>query len=228
MVNELSAISLQADQISKVSDILAGYGIAPHFFQNLEAWIEVSGDRLELDAAGDSAKRAKHESPIREQCLLLVGPCAEIADRKLPERVNQIHPGLPIIAIGKSPSKQDIVRVVRQGAIDVIDLDCEPDSFCKTIQTAIEKGRATEQDRQRVVDLRRRLNTLTPAERQVLDAMMDGLANKETAKTLGIGLRTVELRRSKIMAKMGANTVAELVKLFCQARCPGLNTKASV
>jgi FixJ family two-component response regulator len=64
------------------------------------------------------------------------------------------------------------------------------------------------------------LGSLTRAEKQVLDAMLEGMANKQIAQLLQIGLRTVELRRSKIMRKMEAKSLAELVRLVCEADVP--------
>lgn len=203
--------------------MLARGGITPHFFQNLDAWEEVTLSHLKNVVQTEGQPTPLPEA---EKCLLLIGPLSEIGERRLAERIQQVHPGLPVIAVGDSLSISDVVRVMRQGAVDVVDLTHEPNGFCQTVRDGLERGRQSEDERRRLLDLRRRLSLLTPAERQVLDAMMDGLANKETAKLLGIGLRTVELRRAKIMAKMGAKSVAELVKLFCQARCPGIDTRA--
>nr|WP_261361776.1 LuxR C-terminal-related transcriptional regulator [Aeoliella straminimaris] len=70
------------------------------------------------------------------------------------------------------------------------------------------------------------MDLLTPAENEVVEAMLDGLANKQIAQRLSIGLRTVELRRSKIMRKMQAKSVAELVKFICLSGRLGAKAEA--
>lgn len=226
MNNELSAIPLQPQQIKTVTDILSQCGMSPHFFQNLEAWEEntVGGKHgAKPDADTDDSLT---QSSL-ENCLLLVGPFSEILKLNLPARIQVLQPGLPVVAVGESPSLKEVVQMMRQGVTDVVDLRHEPNGFCNTVSQAISRGRGNAAERIRVRSLRRRLSTLTAAEREVLESMLSGLANKETAKKLSIGLRTVELRRAKLMAKMGAKSVAELVKLFCEARCPGVDARAT-
>lgn len=225
MTNELIAIPLQPNYIETVDGILGSAGLRPHFYQNLDAWEDVAcPKRSEQQAKATGAPPA--EQPP-EACLLLIGALDEIAELRLAERITEVHPGLPIVAVSDTASLAQVVRVMRQGVTDVVDLSHEPNGFVDSVQEALDLGRESSADRIRIRELRRRLLTLTPAERDVLDAMMNGLANKETAKSLGIGLRTVELRRSKIMRKMGAKSIGELVRLFFEARCPGVDARAA-
>jgi two-component system response regulator FixJ len=226
-VNELIVVPVNSGEIDSAKKLLAGCRLGSRIYDNLEAW--VADSNAHQQAVGNLAEQAMtsvNGNGHWEQCLLLVGPLQEMAEKRLAERVDQVHPGLPVVAAGDSPALEDVVRLVRQGVFNVIDLRLQEVEPCKTLEAAVNRGRETLSDRLRTIELRQRLATLTQAERQVLDAMMDGHANKETAKLLGIGLRTVELRRAKIMTKMGAKGVAELIKLFCVARCPGLDTRA--
>ena len=68
-----------------------------------------------------------------------------------------------------------------------------------------------------MTEIQRRLKTLTPREHEVLNHVIDGLANKQIADQMGITLRTVKAHRAKVMAKMRATTVAHLVALVLRA-----------
>jgi FixJ family two-component response regulator len=70
----------------------------------------------------------------------------------------------------------------------------------------------------RVHEVRRRLKTLTPQERQVLDLLMAGKPNKSIARALDIGVRTVELRRHCVFRKLQANSLAELVLMVAETK----------
>jgi two-component system response regulator FixJ len=85
------------------------------------------------------------------------------------------------------------------------------------IQEGLDEAMRRIPDLERKAQLRSRLAELKETERAVLDAMLDGKGNKEISQELEIGLRTVELRRSKIMAKMQATNVAQLIRLVCEA-----------
>jgi FixJ family two-component response regulator len=85
------------------------------------------------------------------------------------------------------------------------------------VSTALEESNGEAARNAMMAEMRARLEHLTPAENEVIEAMLDGLANKQIAQRLSIGLRTVELRRSKIMRKMQAKSVAELVKFICMS-----------
>ncbi|TWT85451.1 Transcriptional regulatory protein FixJ [Posidoniimonas polymericola] len=228
-MNELSAIPVSTDYLHIVKMLMDKCGVRPHIYENAGAWADDSSAQHK-DLTARMIKREGMPTPAQdateEHCMLLVGPLHEILSQKLPEFVNQVHPGLPVVAACDSPRLADVVSAIRQGARDVIDLSSTDADACSAIREALEYGRETEGQRLRTMELRQRLKTITLGERQVLDCMLEGLANKETAKTLSIGLRTVELRRAKIMTKMGAKGVAELIKLFCEARAPGVDTRA--
>lgn len=202
-------------------------GVKPHIYETPDAWADDSNAQHKDLATRMVARAGMPTSDSdEEQCLLLAGPLSQIISQRIPEFINHVNPGLPVVAVCNSPKLPDVVGVLRLGARDVVDLASHDVDPCDAIREALEYGRETEGRRLRTMVLRQRLETVTQGERQVLDSMLEGLANKETAKKLGIGLRTVELRRAKIMTKMGAKGVAELVKLFCEARCPGVDTRA--
>lgn len=238
-MDSVSVIPLDAEDLREVSETLQARGVSAQVYGDFDSWAShqpPAGGRNGSHSAANGvngtngANGAGHSNAaarFHERCLLLVGPIRTLAENRLAQRIAEKHPGLPIVAIGRAPNLDDVVSVVRQGATDLVALPSPPDDVWRSVEAALDAGRQSEAERQRVLELRRRLATLTDAECEVLDAIMRGLANKQTAHALSIGLRTVELRRARIMKKMGARSVAELVKLVCDATCPDIRTVPS-
>lgn len=120
---------------------------------------------------------------------------------------------LPVIVITGFADVQHAVMAMKAGAHTFLEKPCQDQELVSNIEQALAAGRE-EQNQQRIRhELDSRLATLTEDERQVLTKLIDGLPNKRIASDLDIGLRTVELRRSNIMKKMGASSLAELIRM---------------
>jgi two-component system response regulator FixJ len=111
---------------------------------------------------------------------------------------------------------------MREGAVDFIEKPFDDDLFLAAVQSAL---REREQQAERDVQAgraRARIEALTERERQVLDGLVAGKANKVIAHDLGISPRTVEIYRANVMTKMQAGSLSELVRLALQAEArPG-------
>jgi FixJ family two-component response regulator len=88
------------------------------------------------------------------------------------------------------------------------------------IQSAVERDRAVRQERAELETLRERLASLTPREREVLPLVVSGLLNKQAAAELGISEVTLQIHRSKIMQKMEAASLADLVRIAEKLQIP--------
>lgn len=148
---------------------------------------------------------------------VLAGSLSEFAESKAASALKSAASNVPIVAAGSSTTIAAAVELMKQGASDVVELPQQRDAFWARVQRSVEAADADAAGAALASEMKARFDLLTPAEDEVVDAMLDGLANKQIAQRLGIGLRTVELRRSKIMRKMQAKSVAELVKFICQA-----------
>jgi FixJ family two-component response regulator len=80
----------------------------------------------------------------------------------------------------------------------------------RPVHSAIERNRATLQDEARLAELRRRVEALTPRERQVMQRVIAGLLNKQIAAELGASERTIKIHRANVMRKMGAESLPDL------------------
>lgn len=124
---------------------------------------------------------------------------------------------LPIIVITGYADVPTAVRAMQAGAVSFLTKPCEPERLWETISEALDRFRADWRQRERREELEQRLATLTEDEKAVLIRIMQGLPNKRIARDLDIGLRTAELRRSNLMKKMKADSLAQLVQLTVQA-----------
>src|SRR5699024_5096002 len=105
---------------------------------------------------------------------------------------------------------------MHQGAADFLAKPVSEEVLLEKVHAAIEKSKVQRAEYNRRSTVQARLDLLSPRERQVLDGVFDGLSNKEIARNLRISHKTVELHRSNMMAKMHAESLAELVRMRMQ------------
>jgi two-component system response regulator FixJ len=110
------------------------------------------------------------------------------------------------------------VEALKTGACDFIEKPFEPETMLSAVRTALSRLQDGREKAGGRSEMAQRIAALSPRERDVLDGILAGQANKEIARSLGISFRTVEAYRAKLMAKMEAESVAELVQLALKAR----------
>ncbi|MCG8414677.1 MAG: response regulator [Pseudomonadales bacterium] len=119
---------------------------------------------------------------------------------------------LPIVFISGHGDIPMAVKAVKKGAIDFISKPFHDQELLDSVQRALREGddlRGSQIAKKEITD---NLEKLSPREKQVLDLMVDGAANKVIASELEISQRTVEVHRASVMDKMNANSLAQLVK----------------
>lgn len=102
---------------------------------------------------------------------------------------------------------------MKEGAFQFIQKPFRDQELLDHINHALQLDRENRKDLARRVEVQRRVETLTPLEKQVMDLVVEGEANKVMAIDLGLSERTVEIHRAKVMEKMGTRSVAHLVKM---------------
>lgn len=105
------------------------------------------------------------------------------------------------------------VRALKAGAVDFLTKPVGERELLGAVDAAVARDRDARARRAELLALRRRWATLTPREREVLPLVVSGLLNKQAAATLGISEVTLQIHRGKIMHKMEANSLAELVRM---------------
>ena len=172
---------------------------------------------LDVTAYGSAAEFLEADKPDQPACLVLdlelPGPSGLDLQRELAN-----GSGPPIIFITGHGDIPSSVRAMKAGAIEFLPKPFGDEDLLKAIDAAIALDRAARQERAELADLRKHYDLLTPREREVLPFVVAGLANKQTAAELGTSEITIGVHRGQVMRKMGAGSLAELVRMADRLR----------
>lgn len=124
---------------------------------------------------------------------------------------------LPIIVLTGHGDVPAAVRALKAGATDFVEKPFEPERLLALVRESLTADLVTREASDRRADIRARLDELTRREREVMEHVVTGEANKVIAIELGISERTVEIHRGRVMRKMAVRSVAELVALVHDA-----------
>ena len=127
---------------------------------------------------------------------------------------------LPVIVVTAYASTPMTVRAIQYGAVTLLDKPYDDDDLWQAIRNALAADTQRRNQLGALAELQQRMESLTNKEREVLELMIQGKANKTMATILDVSLRTIENRRRSIFSKFGANSVAELVALVLQLKAP--------
>lgn len=184
----------------------------------------ISSAGLAVVTFGSAAEFLEYEKPDVSACLVL--------DLQIPgmdglELQQQLAEGdaPPIIFITGHGNIPASVRAMKAGAIEFLPKPFDDEELLRAIGTAIKQDRQTRQKRSELGELRERYALLTSREREVLPFVVAGFANKEAAMDLGIAQATIAVHRGQIMRKMGARSLAELVRMSDKLGIPSIRPK---
>lgn len=149
-------------------------------------------------------------------CLVLDVRMPGLSGLELQERLTAQKINIPIIFITGHGDVQMAVRAVKSGAFDFIEKPFNDQDLLDRIQKAIVFDREQRGKEVQRGQLRMLFANLTPREREVLDLVVEGMSNKAIANSLGLSAKTVEVHRAKMMEKMQAHSVSDLVKMAMQ------------
>ncbi len=156
--------------------------------------------------------------PVARGCLVLDVRMPSMSGLELQEKLHEMGSSLPIIFLTAHGDVPTAVRAVKSGAVDFIQKPFNDQELLDKIQHAVGEGTRLREMEAARRETAERIDSLTPRERQVLDAVVEGRANKVIASDLGVSQRTVEIHRAHVMQKMKADSVAELVHLVMRVR----------
>jgi two-component system, LuxR family, response regulator FixJ len=135
----------------------------------------------------------------------------------LQREVTRRWPALAIIVMTGAADVGTAVRAMKAGALDFIEKPIDETVLLDTVREALAKSREAASAASEVSEIQQKLALLSMRERDVLNGLVAGLPNKTIAYDLSISARTVEIYRSRLMKKMQAKSLSELVRLAVSA-----------
>ena len=177
----------------------------------LQDLIRSAGWRAEAFAsAQEFLARPGAEAP---SCLVLDLQLPGLSGLDLQKRMAEVGLEIPIVFLTGHGNIPASVQAMKAGAVEFLTKPFDEQELLRAIQEAIERDRRTRQRHADMRELQRRYASLTAREQQVMQQVVSGLLNKQIADELKITEATVKFHRGHIMHKMGADSLADLVRM---------------
>jgi RNA polymerase sigma factor (sigma-70 family) len=175
------------------------------------AWLlESQGFKVAAFASAEDFLKAWR--PEFNGCLLLDVRMPGMSGLELHERLRAQYSTLPIIFITGHGDVPMAVAALKKGAVDFIEKPFNDTELLRLVSQCLVTEQEHRARRRQDAEVSRRLDQLTQREREVLDLIIAGKLNKQIADVLGISIKTVEVHRARVMEKMAAQSLAELVQ----------------
>jgi len=168
---------------------------------------------LRAQTFGSAQEFLSSQRPDAPACLVLDVRLPGLSGLDLQRELAKAGIELPIIFISGYGDIPMSVQAMKAGAVEFLTKPVRPQDLLDAIQQAIERDRSARHERADMADLRRRFNSLTPREQQVMELVVAGLLNKQIAAKLGTSEITIKVHRSQLMRKMRAKSLPELVRM---------------
>lgn len=157
-------------------------------------------------------------SGIEPGCIITDVRMPEMNGIELVRRLKQLHAPHPVIMITGHADVPLAIEAMKAGVVDFLEKPFEDDALLDAVRRALDLRAESEQQDASLAAVQKRLDTLSTREREVLDGLVAGRANKVIAYDLGISPRTVEVYRANVMTKMEARSLSELVRMTVLAQ----------
>jgi FixJ family two-component response regulator len=168
---------------------------------------------LSVESFSSPQEFLDQHDPRAPGCLVLDIAMPGLNGLELQEALTKRGSTIPIIFLTGYGTVPDSVKAMKGGALDFLSKPVDEKDLLAAIRIAIEKDSLARLDRGEIEEIQERLSTLTPREREVMTHVVSGQLNKQIAFDLGTVEKTIKVHRARVMEKMKANSVAELVHL---------------
>ncbi len=159
------------------------------------------------------------------QNSLPVAPAVIVLDMQMPdvngldlmERLEKLGRKSPIVFLSGQSHPQQIVKGLKKGALDFLFKPFNIDELLRAIDQALDYDQKQLKRNLKDGEIKRNFNTLTPREKEVCTLLVEGLMNKEIAERLGTTDATIKVHKARVMDKMQAHSLQDLVKFYLEA-----------
>ena len=155
----------------------------------------------------------ENHDPDQHSCLVTDIRMPGMSGLDLQEELNRRSSTIPVLFITGHGDVPMAVDAMKSGALDFIQKPFRDQDLLDRIHQALESDEERREDNRELSETRNRIARLTARETEVMHRVVQGQANKVIALDLGVSQRTVEIHRARVMQKMGARSLAELVRM---------------
>ena len=180
----------------------------------------LKADGYESITFASAVEFVDYPHPDSPACLLLDIKMPEMSGLELQERLSEKGIAIPIVFITAHGTIPDTVKALKAGALDFLEKPFEEKQLLEAVSRAILKHRHFLEKTERKKGLLAQLNALTPREREIFWLVANGMLNKQIAHVLKISEATVKVHRGRVMTKMGADSLADLVRFADKLETP--------
>lgn len=177
---------------------------------------------LRVETFGTTREFLNRQRPDTPACLVLDVRLPDVSGLEFQQDLATANISIPIIFITGHADIPMSVRAMKAGAVEFLTKPFRGQELLDAVQDAIAKDRVAWEERVQFSDLRSRYDSLTPREQDVLKLVTSGLLNKQIGAELGISELTIKTHRGRVMEKMGAASLADLVKMTEKLKSQGL------
>lgn len=179
---------------------------------------------LTVQAFSSAREFLESDPSAGPSCLVLDVRMPGLSGIDLQKELGKMGYTIPIIFITGYGDIPMSVRTMKRGAIDFLTKPFNDQDLLDAIHRAIEKDKQIRREQDEIGTIQQRVDSLTPREREVFSLVVTGMLNKQIAYDLGMSEKTVKVHRSRVMDKMQADSLAELVRLAYKVGI-GLSTR---
>ena len=163
----------------------------------------------------------KVAADVRSGCIITDVRMPEITGIELLRRLKELKVGVPVIVVTGHGDIALAVEAMKVGAADFLEKPFDDEAMLAAVRSALDRQQSQGKRQAERSEIDSRLASLSSRERDVLQGLVSGLANKQIAFNLGISPRTVEIYRANLMTKMQAGSLSDLVRMALIAEIPG-------